>query len=169
MTLSSLRHIYFPLFCGLTVGCSSLSTFEMGYADGYSNRRGRSGGIFEGHVGAGESAFGIGGSARIRIAGEVQQLALGAHGYALAPAPIGHLFFRGGLQMLQFEHLDGDFAFGTGSPFASIGLIFPSRYSRTAGPIVLSFSTGLDVRVTGQESEGFWIIALGAGASLTED
>jgi hypothetical protein len=149
-----------------------MGTVELGYTEGTSNRRGRTGANIEAHFGGGGGEaviFGGGASARIRLANSTQQFGIGGHAYMLAPTEVAHIFLRGGLHLLQFEHLDGDFAFGSGSPFASIGVIFPGFFSDDfAGPLTFSVSFNYDVRVTEQPSEGFWGISLGIGASIVE-
>ena len=131
------------------------------------------GAVVEAHVGTGDGndsgGLGAGVSARLRVAPRLQQFATGAHAYLFGKVPFGGVFVRAGVHLLQVERLDGGFAFGSASPFAAIGLVFPERW-RGAGPYCVSLATGADVRHTGEPSfEGFWGIQFGLGVAASSD
>lgn len=175
------------IFAALLVsGCSRMGTFaygQAGYFNAYDRESGHQGGAMEAGVDAytfDEVGVAAGGGlgVRLKYGDELFQFALSESFLLLFTPRLRGLtpFFRGSLGMLQFERVDGAFAFGMFSPSAELGLMIrvssddaaPSshgpieRRRRRGLALTLSVTTEYDLRFgSAHENRGYWGIRLG--------
>jgi hypothetical protein len=151
------------------VGCFSFVADEQaGLVASTAAQPGRVGAAFASSVGANASLdddsrdfvehVGPGAALRVKVTRDVQQFALGPHAYWLQHGVVSP-YARAGVNLLQFEHVDGGFGFGMFSPYAEAGVrIFP---------VVVSGFVEYDLRFTHQANEGFFGVMLGWGIDLS--
>jgi hypothetical protein len=110
----------------LAAGCSGLTSVGLGYTSSPSGQPGRQGGALNAYYGAGPSPnAGLSLGLRTKFTENVQHVAISVDGYLTVPTDSFVIpMVRLGANFLQFEGVDGDFAFGMFSPFIEGGVAF---------------------------------------------
>ena len=150
-------------------GCSAMGIVEAGasYAVGKPHQ---STGSLNGYfgVGPGDDHGGAGGGVEVRgkVGPSVGQIAIGPMLYGMGgpqmtPGFVAVPFARAGFNLLQFESVEGNFAFGMFSPHASAGVFL--RVFPEAG-LSISFDGEYDVRFTSTPNTGYLSLMIGFGA-----
>lgn len=145
----------FSLLADVQGGYTSSTTFDNGRGGFALNAS--AGGNVSDRSSAAESA-GPGLALRTKFSNEVKQVSLSPHAYYLGGsvvAPYGRL----GTNLLQFEQVDGRFAYGMFSPYAELGVFLT--------PFVLSAFAEYDLRFTSQRNEGFVGLMAGIGYGVS--
>lgn len=102
--------------------------------------------------------FGPGMALRTKFTGEVRQFALAPHVYYVSDAGTTP-YARAGANLLQFERIEGESAFGMFSPYGEAGVFVT--------PFVFSAFAEYDLRFTHQPNEGFFGIMVGWGLAAS--
>jgi len=103
-------------------------------------------------------SVGPGLAVRTKFTSEVKQVSLSPHVYFLPGSGVTP-YARLGTNLLQFEHVDGRFAYGMFSPYAELGLYL--------APFVVSAFAEYDLRFTSQPNEGFVGLMAGLGYGVS--
>ena len=174
------------LLCLLLSGCHQIGSLrygQAGYFSAYDEAPGHMGSAIE--LGVDVHTFGSRGVAagggltlRVKRGEELFQVAIGEDYLLLFTSRVRTLtpFVRGGLNVMQFESVDGRFAFGMFSPSAEVGLMIrlwtaddePTRMGqmerrgRRSVMLVLSATTEYDLRFgSAHDNRGYWGLRLG--------
>lgn len=147
-------------------GCFSfLGDLQGGYTSSTRFEDGRRGLALQAAMGGNLSdksdlaeSVGPGLAVRSKFTSDVKQVSLSPHVYYLAGSGFTP-YARLGTNLLQFEHVDGRFAYGMFSPYAELGLYFT--------PFVLSAFAEYDLRFTSQPNEGFVGVMAGIGYGVS--
>lgn len=161
--LRQLSLVVASLWASSLTGCfSMMMDAQVGYTGSMNNseRRGVAAQAGRGLSIGDKTAenLGLGMSVRSKIAKDLLQLDLSPHMYVLAGSgttPYG----RAGVNMLQLEKVEGDLAFGMGSPYGELGMFFT--------PFVVSAFAEYDLRFFHQPNEGFFGVMVGLGGALS--
>lgn len=154
-----------PLVCG---GCSLIGIVEAGPSLAVGKPH-QSTGSLNGYlgVGPGDDHGGAGGGVEIRgkVGPSVGQVALGPFVYGMGGPQMGQGFVavpfaRAGFNLVQFESVEGNFAFGMLGPHASVGVFL--RVFPEAG-ISFSVDGEYDVRFTDTPNTGYLSLMIGFG------
>ncbi|HQP35244.1 MAG TPA: hypothetical protein PLI95_08700 [Polyangiaceae bacterium] len=146
-------------------GCfSMLMDLQGGYTSSTRFESGRQGFALNASAGGnlgdtrGAEVAGPGLAIRSKLTSEVKQISLSPHAYLLGGSGIAP-YARGGVNLLQFEQVDGSFAYGMFSPYGEVGIYL--------SPLVLSAFAEYDLRFTSQRNEGFVGIMAGIGTGVS--
>lgn len=147
-------------------GCFSfLGDIQGGYASSTRFESGRRGVAVNAALGGNISdesdtaeRLGPGLAVRTKFTSDVKQVSLSPHVYFLPGSGVTP-YARLGTNLLQFEHVDGSFAYGMFSPYAELGLYVT--------PFVISAFAEYDLRFTSQPNEGFVGLMAGIGYGVS--
>lgn len=151
------------VLASLLGGCASFSSMEAGasYAIAKPHQSAAALNLAYG-AGLGDETAGVGagGELRTKLGPNMGRIAIGPllYGYGAPEASVVAPYVRLGFDLLQFESVEGAFAFGMFSPHAQAGVLF--RVARRVG-----LSVGIDgeyvVRFTDTPNTGYASLMLG--------
>lgn len=159
----------------LLPGCTALMTAQGGWVSPTSDRPGHEGVAVDLRMDFFDHSKtlspGGGFALRGKLADELFQVSIAEEAFVLyGPRAPMRPFVRGGINVFQFESVDGGFGFGMFSPYAEAGLIFAIFPEGGLGDdwlFTVSAAAEYDLRFTDQENQGYFLVLFGIGGSIT--
>ena len=145
------RVVSIALLCMLITGCGGMAFFNAGIAvvPGEKPKFSRESATLNAHIDLGGKLVYLGWAMRGKFASNFQHVAGGPE-VLLKFSPARFLLYgRAGINLIQFENLGGDFAWGLGSPFLGVGLGYGMTKSLY---LVLSGTGEYDIRLNNEKN-----------------